>query len=152
MEVEQLERSLFRQERVNSHDYQSRTPSYYLGKIEPDILASFNSDQIEAVISILDQAIPKVSPKIVDFRFVVDLIFSRFYIVLFVGKELRKTQRQYATRGIARIGNLVAAATLLIATNLVISAFILLFAYLIKSAIGINIFPGHIGETLSACL
>ncbi|NEO97359.1 MAG: hypothetical protein F6K58_01320 [Symploca sp. SIO2E9] len=129
-------------------DYQSRTPSYYLQQLNSDILASFNSEQIEAITRMLNQAIPKPSPKIVDLRFIVDLIFSRFYIVLFVGKDRRKKQRQYNPGKIARIGNVMAATTLLIGLNFVLSAFILLFVYLIKSALGIDLFPGHLSDTL----
>ena len=137
----------FRQEQINSDNYITRTPSYYLDKISPDILASFTNEQLRVITSILERAIPKPSPKIVDFRFTVDLIFSRFYVVLFVGKDRRRKQRHQVTQGISRIGNAIAAVILLLAANLVISALILLFAYLFKSAIGLNFFPGHISES-----
>jgi hypothetical protein len=137
----------FRQEQINSDNYITRTPSYYLDKISPDILASFTNEQLRVITSLLERAIPKSSPKIVDFRFTVDLIFSRFYVVLFVGKDRRRKQRHQVTEGIARIGNAIAAVILLLAANLVISALILLFAYLFKSAIGLNFFPGHISES-----
>ncbi len=137
----------FRQEQINSDNYITRTPSYYLDKISPDILASFTNEQLRVITSILERAIPKPSPKIVDFRFTVDLIFSRFYVVLFVGKDRRRKQRHQVTEGISRIGNAIAAVILLLAANLVISALILLFAYLFKSAIGLNFFPGHISES-----
>lgn len=137
----------YRQEQI-SNNYRSRTPSYYLEQIESNILASFTQEQLQVITSILTQAIPNPSPKIVDFRFNVDLVVSRFYIVLFVGKDRRKKQRRYVTEGIARVGNAIAAIILLIAANLVISALILLFAYLLKSAIGFDFFPGHISETL----
>lgn len=133
---------------MNSPDYHQRTPGYYLEKIESHILESFNSEQLQAINFVLEQAIPKPSPKLVDLRFVIDLIFSRFYIVLFVGKDRRKKRRKYPVEGIARVGNLIAAVTLLIGFNLTISALILLFGYLLKSALGINLFPGHISETL----
>lgn len=143
-----MKKASFRHEEINSDNYQSRDPSYYLEKITPDILASFNTDQLGAITSILNQAIPQPSPKVVDFRFTVDLIFSRYYIVLFVGKDRRRKQRQYVAAGIARIGNAIAAVILLIGANLVISALILLFAYLLKSAIGLDFLPGHISDTV----
>lgn len=96
--------------------------------------------------SLLSNAIPQPSPKIVDFRFVVDLIFSRFYIVLFVGKDRRNQQRKYVPRGAARVGNIVAAIVLLVGANLVISAFLVLVVYLIKSALGIDLTPGHFSD------
>ncbi|MGQ4645766.1 hypothetical protein [Lyngbya aestuarii] len=147
-----MKRALSPQKQLSVPDYNSRTPSYYLQQIDADILDSFTGEQIQAITSVLNQAIPKPSPKIVDFRVVVDLIFSRFYIVLFVGKDRRKKQRQYTSKKITRIGNLVAAAILLIGINLGLSALILLFAYLTKSALGINFFPGHISETLKNVL
>lgn len=147
-----LRKALLWKEKVSSSNYQSRTSSYYLQQLDPYILDSFNSEQLQAITSILNQAIPKPSPKIVDLRFVVDLIFSRFYIVLFVGKDRRKRKRQYFQGKISKAGNLIAAAILLIGLNFLLSALILLFAYLIKSAVGINFFPGHITETLQQYL
>lgn len=143
-----LNRELLWREKISSSSYHSRTPKYYLQQLDPRIFNSFNSEQLQAITSILNQAIPKPSPKIVDLRFVVDLIFSRFYIVLFVGKDRRKRKRQYFQGKISKAGNLIAAAILLIGLNFLLSAFILLFAYLIKSAVGINFFPGHITETI----
>jgi len=143
-----MKRSLFQNKQASSSDYRLRTLSYYLEKIDPYILKSFNPEQLQAITNVLNQAIPKPSPKIVDFKFIVDFVFSRFYIVLIVGKDIRKTQRQYEAHRITKIGNLIAAAILLLGINLVITALILLFAYLFKSAIGINLFPGHIAETL----
>jgi hypothetical protein len=129
--------------------YLNRTPDYYINKIRPQILASFNPEQITAIQDILEEAIPKHSPKIVDLRLTVDLIISRFYLVLLVGKERRRGQREYPVRGITRIGNLIAATLLLIAINLLISAFIFLFLYLIKSALGIDLFSGeHLSDQL----
>lgn len=143
-----LKETLSWHEQINSSNYRLRTPNYYLERMKPDIVASFNQEQLQAITLILEQAIPKPSPKIVDFRFNVDLIISRFYIVLFVGKDRRRKQRQHVNAGIARVGNLIAAVILLIGTNLAISALILLFGYLFKSAIGIDLFPGHISETI----
>ncbi|MBD2303930.1 hypothetical protein H6G17_00140 [Chroococcidiopsis sp. FACHB-1243] len=135
-------------EQVNLPNYRTRTPEYYLQQIEPNILASFNTEQLQVIINILTQAIPQASPKIVDFRFNIDLIFSRFYLVLFVGKDRRKRKRQYIPERLARIGNAIAVVMLLLGANLVISGVILLFAYLFKSAVGIDFFPGHISDSV----
>ncbi len=132
----------------SSSDYLSRTPQYYLSRIEPHVLESFNSEQIQAITFALDQAIPKPSPKIVDLRFVVDLVLARFYIVLFVGKDRRKKVRKYTSKGISKVGNIIAAIILLIGLNLLVSGLIVLFAYLLKSAVGLDFLPGHISETL----
>lgn len=135
-------------EQINLPNYRARTPEYYLQQIESSILASFNPEQIQIIANILTQAIPQPSPKIVDFRFNVDLIISRFYLVLFVGKDRRKRKRQYIPERITRIGNAIAVVILLLGTNLAISGIILLFAYLFKSAVGIDFFPGHISDSV----
>jgi hypothetical protein len=122
------------------------TPEYYLNRIQPQILESFNTDQINEVQRVLTQAIPKPSPKIVDLRFTVDLILSRFYIVVFVGQDRRQGRRNYSvtvTR-VTKTGNFIAATLLLIGLNLLISVFIFLLLYLLKSAVGINLFEGHL--------
>lgn len=129
-------------------DYSERTPEDYLNAIAPDLLASFNSDQREAVKSALDAAIPKPSQKIVDLKLVIDLIFSRFYIVIMVGKDRRKKKRKYVPETVSKLGNIVTATFLLLSVNLFISIFLFMFAYLLKSAFGIDILPGHTGDNL----
>jgi len=91
----------------------------------------------------LNEAIPRPSPKLVDFRFVVDLIVSRFYVVLFIGKDRRRKPRRYIPEKLARVGNVITATVFLLSANLAVSAFILLAGYLVKSAIGIDLLPGH---------
>ncbi|MGL4618377.1 hypothetical protein [Chroococcidiopsis sp.] len=135
-------------EQVNLPNYRTRNPEYYLQQVEPNILASFTTEQLQAIVNILTLAIPQPSPKIVDFRFNIDLLFSRFYLVLFVGKDRRKRKRQYIPERLARIGNAIAVVILLLGANLVISGVILLFAYLFKSAVGIDFFPGHISDSV----
>ncbi len=128
--------------------FAQRTPEYYIDRLDPDVLASFNAQQLAVMHSLLDAAISKPSPKIIDLRLTVDLIFSRFFIVLFVGKDRRQTSRpQFVTRT-TRIANLIAATILLVGLNLTVSAFIFFTAYLLKSALGINLFPSSIGQVL----
>ena len=124
------------------------TPDYYLKQLEPQILEQFNPQKIDIIQQLLLQAIPKPSPKIVDLRFTVDLILSRFYVVLLIGKERRKGTRDYRVTGITKMGNLIAATLILIGLNLLISGFIFLVLYLIKSAVGINLFEGHLIDQL----
>ncbi|NJR64342.1 MAG: hypothetical protein HC772_01825 [Leptolyngbyaceae cyanobacterium CRU_2_3] len=133
---------------MNPPGYASRTPSYYLQSLEPEMLNSFSSGQLQAVQSLLRAAIPQPTPKIVDLRFGIDLLFSRFYMVLFVGKDRRRQRRQYLPERVSRFGNAIAAILLLISINLVISLMIFMFAYLVKSALGIDLTPGHLVDQL----
>jgi hypothetical protein len=126
----------------------ARNPDYYLQIIDPEIRASFTQLQLEAIDLIVKKIVPKPAPKIVDLRFIVDLIFSQFYVVLFVGKERRQKQRYHFPSKFTKIANIVIVVTMLIGINLLITGAIFIFAYLIKSAAGIDFLPGHIDQTL----
>ncbi len=123
-----------------------RTPQQYLSQIEPAILESFSPQQLTVIYSMLDSAISKPSPKLIDLRLTIDLVFSRFYLVLFIAKDRRQKARSHQTTGVTRIANQVAVIVLLLGLNLAVSAFIFLTVYLMKSALGINLFPSTLQE------
>lgn len=115
-------------------------------RFDPQTLDSFTPQQRDAISTVLSNlSRPARPPQLINFRFVVDLMLTRFYVVLLVGKDRRARQR--STR-LNRIGNIIAAALFLVVTNLVISAVILLSLYLTKSALGIDILPGHFAQYL----
>lgn len=131
-------------------NYRSRTPEYYLARLSPEVDATLTPTQRQAVHTLLAEAIPRPAPKIVDLRFTVDLLLSRFYINLQVGTDRRKYKRHSLSEQTARLGNLVAALVLLVGTNLVISALIVLVVYLVKSLIGIDLMPGHFPDLIKS--
>ncbi|WP_088894090.1 hypothetical protein [Leptolyngbya ohadii] len=123
-------------------------PSNPLHHIHPAILATFTPDQFEAVKEAFELA-TKPAPKLVDLRFVVDLIFDRYFVVLLVGKDRRQSRRAYLPERMSRVGNTIAAVLLLVGLNLLITLVIALLAYLVKSAIGIDVFPdAHLADQL----
>lgn len=126
----------------------TRTAEDYLEKIQPDILKSFSEEQLGAVKSALESAIGKPSPKIIDLRLTIDLIISRFYLVLLVGKDRRRTARPYPTTPLTKIANIAVAVILLIGLNLTLSAFVFLTAYLLKSALGVDLTPSNLQEMI----
>lgn len=132
--------------------FSQRTPQYYLDRLAPDQLASFTDEQLAAIYALLDAAISKPSPKIIDLRLTIDLMISRFYIVLFVGKDRRRTSRSHPVTRVTRIANIITATILLVGLNLTISVFIFLTAYLLKSALGINLFPSTLQDLLKDLL
>ncbi|CAN1210557.1 PRA1 family protein [Tumidithrix helvetica PCC 7403] len=146
--MEESEISSLKAEQPSLPSYHLRDASYYINQIDRSVLVKFDPEQLAAVREVLDRAIPKPSPKIVDLRFIVDLVVSRFYIVLFVGKDNRGEQRQYPLHKITRFANIVASILLLLAVNLLISAFVILLAYLVKSGLGIDLFPGHVTQQI----
>jgi hypothetical protein len=140
--------SLPRNESI-TRNYSSRTPDYYFQSLEPELRDSFTHQQTEAIYGMLKAAIPKPNPKLVDLRFVIDLVLARFYVVLFVGKDRRQQKRSYLPSSLSRAGNVMGAVVLLLGLNLLISIFLFLLAYLIKSAAGIDLFPdADLGDQL----
>jgi hypothetical protein len=130
-------------------EYSARTAEYYLEQMDANIQTSLTSEQLSAFRTVLESAIPKPSHKVVDLRVNIDLIISRFYIVLFVGKDRRKNKREQIASRLTIIANRVAAIAMLVGLNLTISLFIFLITYLIKSSLGINLFPEHLSTYLS---
>jgi hypothetical protein len=120
----------------------------YLETIDPEIRASFTQVQLEAIDILVKEITPKPAPKIVDLKFIVDLIFSKFYVVLFVGKERRQKQRYQLPSKFTKIANIFIVVTMLIGLNLLVTCAIFIFAYLIKSAAGIDFLPGHVNQHL----
>ncbi|OLP19840.1 hypothetical protein BST81_03440 [Leptolyngbya sp. 'hensonii'] len=129
--------------------YGQRTAEDYIKQMDPNILTQLEPSQLEEIRRLLREAIPRPSPKIVDLRFVVDLLFSRFYIVLFVGKDRRRKLRKPSLLDpITYVGNLVSVIILLIGFNLTVSATLLLVLYLLKSLLGIDFSPEHFPDAL----
>ena len=129
--------------------YIQRTADYYLHQINPKVLDSLDEAQRYEFKRIINRAIPKPAPKLVDLRFTIDVLFSKFYVVLLVGKDRRqRPRRRRLSSRLTRASNWLAAVILLLSLNLLISASVFLMAYLIKSAVGINLFPGHVSDTL----
>ena len=122
---------------------QQRTAADILGCMTPAIRDSLNDQQQGEVARLIDLALPKPAPKLVDLRFNVDLIFNRFFIVLFVGQDRRQSKRAYSTSPWTTLGNWIIAIVLLLGLNLAISVTALLLAYLVKSALNIDLTPGH---------
>jgi hypothetical protein len=68
---------------------------------------------------------------------------GRFYVVLFVGKERRRGVRSYLPARATQVGNAIAAIVLLVGLNLLITSVLFLLLYLLKSALGIDLFSGE---------
>lgn len=131
-------------------DYQRRTPRYYLERLDPKMLDSFTPQQLSAIVGILTEAIPQSSPKIVDLRFAIDLIISRFYFVILVGKDRRQQKRKYVPQGVAKLGNAIAVLVLLLGLNLLLSLTLILLFYLLKTILGVDLMPNsHLSDFLS---
>jgi predicted secreted protein len=132
----------------SSRSYNSRDADYYMHQIPLQVLEKLDATERAQLKTVIHTAIPKSSPKLIDLRFVIDLIFTRYFVVLTIGKDRRKQDRQYEIKGFAKFANIIAAILLIIAMSLLISAVTILILYLLKSALGIDLFNGHITEVL----
>lgn len=132
--------------RAGGQPYQSRSAATYLEAMAPEIRATLTAEQLGEIHRVIKLALPQPAPKIIDLRVDIDLLVSRFFIVLFVGKDRRRSPRQQITRPLTAAINWLTAMVLLLGVNLLISVSLFAFAYLIKSAIGINLTPGHLGD------
>jgi hypothetical protein len=129
-------------------NYNDRDANYYMHQIPDQILDKLDEQEREGIKSVIQSAIPRPSPKIIDLRFIVDLILIRYFVVLLIGRDMRKQQRQYQVNGITKFANIVMAVVLIIAMSLLISSVTILIIYLIKSSLGIDLLPGHITNVL----
>ncbi|MBT9312749.1 hypothetical protein [Leptothoe kymatousa] len=120
----------------------ARTADSLLTLVNPAVAQEFSGQQWQEMRRIVNLAMGKPSPKIVDLNFTVDLIISRFYFRLLVGEDTRHKNRRQQSTG-SRIGNLIAAVGLIIALNVVVSVSVVVIGYLVKSAIGVDLMPGH---------
>ncbi|HZG37084.1 MAG TPA: hypothetical protein VEZ50_00260 [Nodosilinea sp.] len=121
------------------------TPATYLAQLDPAVQASFTPQQWAEVARVIELAIPKPAPKLIDLRFTIDLLISRYFIVLMVGKDRRRAPRNGPTSRLNQWGNWAAAVVLLLGFNLALSMSLLMLAYLLKAALGIDLLPGHFG-------
>jgi hypothetical protein len=137
---------------MRSSDYSTKTADDHLATLDPDILTSLSDKQLGAFRQVLEAVLPRQSPKLVDLRFEVDLLINRFYVVLLIGKDRRKKPRRYIPSKVARVGNLITITLFLVMMNFTISGFLLLAGYLFKSAIGIDILPGHFPDLVKQWL
>ncbi|MEO1095426.1 MAG: hypothetical protein AAFX01_11060 [Cyanobacteria bacterium J06638_28] len=126
--------------------YAQRKPDDYLQRLSPGTRAALSLEQVQELKQLLHEAIPKPSPKIVDLRIVLDLLVTRYYIVIWVGKDRRKSPRRHTPTRLARVGNFVTACLLLLALNLTVTGALFMSAYLLKSAAGIDLLPGHLND------
>ena len=129
-------------------NYNDRDANYYIEKIPLHILDKLNEEEIDKIKSVIHTAIPRLSVKSIDLRFVIDLLFVRYFVVLLIGRDIRENQRQHPVNGITKIANIIVSILLIIAMSLLISAVTILLLYLIKSSLGIDIFKDHITEVL----
>lgn len=141
---------------MNDKDYPSRVSAdpFLLNVLESlprDVRLSFTKRQVES----LHQAFQRErwrSRHLVDVRFAIPLYLARLYAVVLVGKDRRRTSQNTASEYRQTASTLI-KVLLLFGFVLVFSAVVLVagffFLYVLKSGLGINLFPDrHLSDFL----
>jgi len=136
-----------------------------MARIPEAIIEKLSTEEHKNLKDVISSALPKPSPKLMDLklmdlRFVINLIFTRYFFVLLIGKDRHKkrikdkdivlsyhtpryhTPRYHTPRyhTFIKIAHRVTALLLLFAINLLVSGFIISFVYLILRFLGIHLF------------
>ncbi len=121
----------------------------YLDQLLPSTRAALAPEQLNDVRSVIAQALPNPAPKVLDVRFGINLLFARYFVVLFLGKERRQNARDRQLSWFNRLANGAIALFLVLSMNLFVSLSIAILLYLIKSAVGIDLFDNsHLSDLL----
>lgn len=115
----------------------------YLDQLLPSTKAALDPEQLNDVRSVIAQALPSPAPKVLDVRFGINLLFARYFVVLFLGKERRQNSRERQLSWLNRLANGAIALFLVLSMNLFVSLSIAILLYLIKSAVGIDLFDNN---------
>ncbi len=122
---------------------------YFYSMINSDVEKSLSYEQRKEIQSMLSRAVKTPSRKLIDYRIRFWFI-KRLYLTFYLGVDSRKTERVQPHLGIAVFKFLVSFIFLLFIIFIIM---IILFSllYTIKSAFGINIFPGaHLRDMFSS--
>jgi len=114
---------------------------HIMSNIPPEVFSSLNIVQIQAIESAISRNAPfRKHP--VDLRGRLSLFFVRFYFVILIGRDRRGFSRnkEDARRAMARSLSL---ATFLYALICMVAPVMFLAIYLLKTFLGIDIFPDH---------
>jgi hypothetical protein len=132
-----------------TQDFSSQSQNPYANlAVDQSVLDSLTPEQWAIIQKYIFNRKGQKHSKLVDIRFIIDLVLTRYYVVLLVGKDRRNRDRMHPVTGFTKAGNIVAAIFLLLSLNLILSASILLPIYLTKAALGIDLLPGHLTQIL----
>ncbi|NUN63870.1 hypothetical protein HCU40_03680 [Pseudanabaena biceps] len=126
-------------------EYHLRDAEYYMKGISDNILDKLNDDEKGELKSVIYSAIPHSSPKLIDLRFTVNLLFRRYFFVLLVGKDHHRKSLRPRTEHIKHSNLFVrivdkTMAVLLIATiSVLANLFVLSIVYVVASTLGIKL-------------
>lgn len=128
-----------------TREYHLRDTDYYMKGISDNILDKLNDEEQEELRSVIYSAIPHSSPKLIDLRFTINLLFRSYFFVVLVGRDRYKKTLKSRTEHVKhsnlfmRIVDRIMAVLLITVIIVLASSFVLLIVYLIASTLGIKL-------------
>ena len=114
---------------------------HIMSNIPPEVFSTLNIVQIQAIESAISSNAPfRKHP--VDLRGRLSFFFIRFYFVILVGRDRRNSSRNKEDARRAKAKSL-SLATFLYALICMVAPVMFLTFYLLKTFLGIDIFPDH---------
>lgn len=114
---------------------------HIMSNIPPEVFSTLNIVQIQAIESAISSNAPfRKHP--VDLRGRLSFFFIRFYFVILVGRDRRNSSRNKEDARRAKAKSL-SLATFLYALICMVAPVMFLTLYLLKTFLGIDIFPDH---------
>lgn len=118
---------------------QRSSPEYYFSLLPDSVKSSLNEVQQQAVLEVLKRAIRVPSHKILDVE-TSFFFFKHFYLTIYLGRDLRRRRRHFTRRRDWWASFLIKMGIYL-SLAVIAALFIFMALYLIKSALGIDLFP-----------
>ena len=107
--------------------------------LDPTVYKSLSAHQITELSKAIGAS--SRSRHFIDFRPTIPYFFGSIYLVFLAGKDRRMSQRVTGEKRRNRLGNFIVGLLFLTLFVLIASGGLFWFAYLIKSAMGIDLFP-----------
>ena len=123
---------------------------YFYSMINSDIEKTLSYEQRKEIKSMLKRAVLIPSRKIIDYRIRFWFI-KRLYLTFFLGVDLRERERIQPYLGLAVL-KFIISCVLVLFIIFIIMVILFSLLYTIKSAFGVDVFPGAHLKDMFSCI
>jgi hypothetical protein len=135
-------------------EYGLRDADYYMQRIPETIIKKLSNEEYADLKEVISFALPKPAPKLIDLRFVINLIVARYFFVVLIGRDRYKKWSAYQnivlthrnivlthrTIALRKFVHRFVAVLLLLVINLMVSLFVIMLTYLAARLMGFQPF------------
>lgn len=125
--------------------YSFRDIDYYMEHIPDTIIKKLNEEEYVKLKELISSAIPQPAPKLIDLRFVINLIVVKYFFVLFIGTDRYKKRKRSQDpqlprhiRSLRKFAHITTAVVLFLIINLMISVCMIAITYLTARLLGFH--------------